>query len=67
MYEKVEIWGFKYIIQVAWINQVFFSGQHFEANSEGNTVITILDPTEQVIELYLRVSDSNMSKTKRLQ
>ncbi len=38
MNEEGELWGFKYIIQVSWINQAFFSATHFEVSNQGNAV-----------------------------
>ncbi len=36
--EHGEKWKFKFIVQIAWINQAFFSGSHFEVSNEGNAV-----------------------------
>ena len=36
--ETGEKWKFKFIVQIAWINQAFFSGQHFEVTNAGNAV-----------------------------
>ena len=36
--ETGEKWKFKFIIQIAWINQAFFSGPHFEVTNAGNAV-----------------------------
>ena len=37
-YEKGQLWGFKYIVQIAWIHESYFTGTHFEVNNEGNSI-----------------------------
>jgi hypothetical protein len=36
--EKGELWGFKFIVQIAWVDEALFSGRHFEVTNEGNAV-----------------------------